>query len=122
MSPQLPEYPRTRHLADSGGGQSKHHCPFAELAGLHLVIEEKIDGSHCGLLFDEQAELRIFTRNTVLESPPLRRDFCLLDQLGREAIDELWVRPEFLAEIAASGQHWRARDELLNRLSQSVRP
>lgn len=86
----LPEYPRTLHLGDSGGGQSKHHCPFAEIAGLHLVIEEKIDGSHCGLLFDEQAELRIFTRNTVLESPPSRRDFGLLDQLARELTDALW--------------------------------
>ncbi len=87
---KLPEYPRTLHLGDSGGGRSKHHCELAEVAGLHLVIEEKIDGSHCGLLFDEQAELRVFTRNTVLESPPLRRDFALLDQLAHAAVDQLW--------------------------------
>lgn len=87
---KLPEYPRTLHLDDSGGGRSKHGCAFAEIAGLHLVIEEKVDGSHCGLLFDEQAELRVFTRKTVLESPPVRRDFALLDQLARQAIDELW--------------------------------
>lgn len=87
---KLPEYPRTLHLADSGQRESKHGCPFAEVAGLHLVIEEKVDGSHSGLLFDEQAELRVFTRNTVLESPPLRRDFRLLDQLAREAMDGLW--------------------------------
>lgn len=87
---KLPEYPRTLHLGDSGGRQSKHACTLAEIAGLHLVIEEKVDGSHCGLLFDEQAELRVFTRNTVLESPPSRRDFSLLDQLAREATDELW--------------------------------
>ena len=86
----LPEYPRTLHLADSGHRPSKHGCDFAEVAGHHLVIEEKVDGSHSGLFFDEQAELRIFTRNTVLESPPLRRDFRLLDQLAREALDELW--------------------------------
>jgi hypothetical protein len=87
---ELPEYPRTLHLGDSGGGSSKHHCAFAEVAGRHLVIEEKVDGSHCGLFFDEQAELRVFTRHTVLESPPVRRDFRLLDQLAREAMDELW--------------------------------
>ncbi len=86
---KLPEYPRTFHLADSGG-RSERGCDFAEVARLHLVIEEKIDGSHSGLLFDEQAELRVFTRNTVLESPPLRRDFRLLDRLAREAMDELW--------------------------------
>ncbi|HLT36889.1 MAG TPA: RNA ligase family protein [Enhygromyxa sp.] len=87
---KLPEYPRTLHLADSGGRESKHSCALDEIAGQHLVIEEKVDGSHCGLSFDEQAELRVFTRNTVLESPPVRHDFRLLDQLAREAIDELW--------------------------------
>jgi hypothetical protein len=87
---KLPEYPRTLHLADSGRRGSKHGCPFEEVAGLHLVIEEKVDGSHCGLLFDEHAELRVFTRHTLLESPPVRRDFRLLDRLAREATDELW--------------------------------
>lgn len=86
----LPEYPRTLHLGDSGGQQSKHHCPFAEVAGLHLAVEEKVDGSHCGLAFDEGAELRIFSRNTVLESPPARRDFRPLDRLAREQMDGLW--------------------------------
>ena len=28
-----------------------------------------------------------------------------------------WIRPTFLAHIAASNEHWRARDELLNRLA-----
>lgn len=36
---ELPEYPRTLHLGDSGGQQSKHHCPFAEVAGLHLAVD-----------------------------------------------------------------------------------
>ena len=70
---KLPDYPRTLHLGDSGGGRSKHSRAFAELAGHHLVIEEKADGSHCGLGFDAQAELRVFTRNTVLESPRVPR-------------------------------------------------
>lgn len=86
----LPEYPRTLHLGDSGGGQSKHHCPFAEVAGLHLAVEEKVDGSHCGLAFDEGAELRIFSRNTVLESPPVQRDFRPLARVAREQVEGLW--------------------------------
>lgn len=87
---KLPAYPRTLHLGDSGGGGSKHACAFAVVAGRHLVVEEKLDGSHCGLFFDGDAELRVFTRNTVLESPPRRRDFRLLDRQVREAVDALW--------------------------------
>ncbi|PRQ03103.1 RNA ligase family protein [Enhygromyxa salina] len=86
----IPDYPRTLHLGDSGGRASRHGCSFAEVAGHDVVVEEKVDGSHCGLFFDEQAELRIFTRRTILESPPLRRDFRRLDQLASEQLDGLW--------------------------------
>ena len=86
----LPAYPRTLHLGDSGGGQSKHHCPFAEVAGRHLVVEEKVDGSHCGLGFDTDAELRVFSRNTVLDAPPVQPDFQPLDALARAELDALW--------------------------------
>lgn len=85
----LPAYPRTLHLGDSGGGRSKHHCPFSEVAGLHLVVEEKVDGSHCGVTFDEHADLKLFSRNTVLDHPP-QRDFRLLDELARVHTDALW--------------------------------
>ena len=86
----LPDYPRTLHLGDSGGRRSKHHCAFAEVVGRHLVVEEKVDGSHCGLLFDDQAELRIFSRKTIFERPPARPDFRLLDRRALEQVDELW--------------------------------
>lgn len=85
----LPPYPRTLHLGDSGGQLSKHRCPFDEVAGLHLVVEEKVDGSHCGLAFDADAELRIFSRNTVMSSP-VRRDFRELDRIARVCVDGLW--------------------------------
>lgn len=90
MTPLLPVYPRTLHLGDSGGRASRHSCAFEEVAGQDFVVEEKIDGSHCGLLFDDQAELRVFTRNTILESPPVRHDFRLLDRLAHEQMDGLW--------------------------------
>ncbi|MGH1344856.1 MAG: RNA ligase family protein [Nannocystales bacterium] len=86
----LPQYPRTLHLGDSGGQQSKHHCPFGEVEGLHVAIEEKVDGSHCGLAFDVEAELRVFSRNTVLERSPAQRDFRPLARLAREQVDGLW--------------------------------
>jgi len=86
----LPEYPRTLHLGDSGGHGSSHHCPFSEVAGAHLVVEEKVDGSHCGVAFDDQAELRLFSRNTVLATPPARREFAALDRCVRVHLDALW--------------------------------
>lgn len=86
----LPDYPRTLHVGDSGGGASKHHCPFSEIEGVHLVVEEKVDGSHCGLGFDNAAELRVFSRNTLLESPPQRPEFRPLHALAYQHLDALW--------------------------------
>lgn len=84
----IPPYPRTLHVGESGGG-SKHHCPFDDVAGAHLVVEEKVDGSHCGLGFDTDAELRVFSRNTLLERP-VRSDFRMLDAWAQLHVDALW--------------------------------
>lgn len=52
-SHSLQRYPRTLHVASSGlGGDG---VPFADLAGCHLVVEEKVDGAHLALMFDEGA-------------------------------------------------------------------
>lgn len=85
----LPPYPRTLHLGDSGGGRSKHSCAFETVAGLHLVVEEKVDGSHCGLGFDHRAELQVFSRNTVFDHAP-PRDFRPLVELAQLHTDALW--------------------------------
>lgn len=86
----LPNYPRTLHLGDSGGGGSKHSAAFEQVAGKHLVIEEKVDGSHCGLFFDEDADLVLFSRKTVLGSPPEQKDFVPLYQMTTRNLDALW--------------------------------
>jgi hypothetical protein len=86
----LPHYPRTLHIGDSGGGGSKHAASFEQVAGKHLIVEEKVDGSHCGLFFDEDAELILFSRKTVLESPPTRKDFVPLYQMAMHHLDGLW--------------------------------
>jgi hypothetical protein len=60
------------------------------LEGKHLIVEEKVDGSHCGLFFDEGAELILFSRKTVLESPPVQKDFAPLHQMAMQHLDDLW--------------------------------
>jgi hypothetical protein len=76
--PELPRYPRTRHLEGSllpAGEHDPEQTPFAELAGRHLVIEEKLDGAGVGLCFDEGGELWLHHRGELLhgrEDPHLR--------------------------------------------------
>lgn len=90
MCDQLPRYPRTLHLGASGGGKSKHSVPLNVVEGAHLVVEEKIDGSHVGLFFDEDANLKIFHRNTILDSPPRDNEFHLLHQQAQLGMNALW--------------------------------
>jgi hypothetical protein len=49
------KYPRTRHVEGSGLQKGDHDLetvPFADVAGKHLVIEEKLDGANVGISFD----------------------------------------------------------------------
>ena len=90
MHSLLPHYPRTLHLGSSGGGTSKHSAPMSAVAGAHLVVEEKVDGSHAGLCFDEDANLVLFHRNTILASPPHEAEFVPLYKLAQLYMDSLW--------------------------------
>jgi hypothetical protein len=90
MTDLLPRYPRTLHLGASGGGKSKHNAPLSAVRGAHLVVEEKVDGSMVGLFFDEDANLRLFHRNTILDSPPREKEFHLLHSQAELGMDALW--------------------------------
>src|SRR5690606_41818598 len=52
---------------------SGHSCAYDSRAVYHAVIEEKDDGCNCGMGIAAQAELSVFTRNPVLESPRVPR-------------------------------------------------
>ena len=86
----LPPYPRTLHLGSSGGGTSKHHAPLSAVAGAHLVIEEKVEGSHVGICFDEEANLILFHRKTILQAPREHGEFRLLHKQANLYMDVLW--------------------------------
>ncbi|MCB9654295.1 MAG: RNA ligase family protein [Deltaproteobacteria bacterium] len=86
----IPKYPRTLHIGDSGGRSSRHQVEFDALAGRHLVVEEKIDGSHAGLFFDDEASLRVFSRSTILSEDTVHQSLRPLLQAADRCVDVLW--------------------------------
>ena len=96
MANELPKYPRTLHVGDSGGRLSKHHSPMDALMNKNLVIEEKIDGTHCGFFFDDEASLNIFSRQTIIHYKttvlPSNIDpsLSILLDYANKHLDDLW--------------------------------
>jgi len=86
----LPHYPRTLHLGGSGGGTSRHRAPFSDVKGKHLVVEEKVDGTHCGLFFNDDAQLCVFSRKTIIEDLGRHHDFAPLAKMTEVHLDALW--------------------------------
>lgn len=74
------KYPRTYHLAGSGlqVGDDLPTIPFRELAGRHLVVEEKVDGANCGIRFNRDGQLFLQSRGHYLSGGPRERQFELL--------------------------------------------
>ncbi|WP_327209995.1 RNA ligase family protein [Rhizobium leguminosarum] len=66
--------PRTPHLVGSGmptSGGSRERIDWAELAGRHVILEEKIDGSEVSFHFD--ADARLVCRERSAETDMLAR-------------------------------------------------
>ena len=77
------KYPRTRHLEGSRlqSGDLGDDKPLAELAGYHLVVEEKIDGANCAISFGSEGEVRLQSRGHYLTGGYRERHFDLLKNL-----------------------------------------
>lgn len=77
----IPPYPRTTHLQGSGRPFAKRglldRTPLERLKGLNLVVEEKIDGAHTGILFYE-GKVKIISRRNFLRGGPTEGPFQLL--------------------------------------------
>lgn len=73
------KYPRTPHLAGSRHqlGDGPEDVALSELAGRHLVIEEKIDGANSGLSFAPDGKLLLQSRGHYLTGGPRERHFAL---------------------------------------------
>ena len=88
------KYPRTRHIEGSGiqvGDDDLQVARWSELAGKHLVVEEKMDGANCGISFDRAGCLRLQSRGHYLAGGPRERQFELLKSWAARYTAELWA-------------------------------
>lgn len=78
QSLDLFRYPRTPHLEGSrlqDGDEGHDHVPYRRLAGLHLVVEEKLDGANTGISFSPSGELLLQSRGHYLVGGGRERQF-----------------------------------------------
>jgi len=59
------------------GDEDLNAAPFSELAGQHLVVEEKIDGANAGLSFDDTGTLLLQSRGHYLTGGAREKHFAL---------------------------------------------
>ncbi len=74
------KYPRTRHVEGSrlqSGDEDLASVPFSELRGLHLVVEEKLDGANSGVSFSKDGALQLQSRGHYLVGGGREKHFDL---------------------------------------------
>ena len=77
------KYPRTPHIQGSRlqpGDEDLRQRPFSDIAGRHVVLEEKIDGANTAISFTEEGELRLQSRGHFLTGGYRERHYDLLKQ------------------------------------------
>ena len=92
MTP-LRKYPRTRHILDSRlqpGDGDLTAAGFEEIAGRHLVVEEKVDGANAALSFDAEGRLLLQSRGHYLTGGSRERHFALFKGWANGIRDRLW--------------------------------
>ena len=78
---QIHKYPRTPHIRGSrlqSGDEDLADVPFEQIAGRHLVVEEKLDGANCAISFGPDGRLLLQSRGHYLTGGPRERQFDLL--------------------------------------------
>ena len=86
------KYPRTPHIRGSRlqpGDEDLRQRPFADIAGRHVVLEEKIDGANTAVSFTDDGELRLQSRGHFLTGGYRERHYNLLKQWGTIHKDRL---------------------------------
>ena len=87
------KYPRTPHIQGSrlqSGDEDLSQRPFSEIAGKHVVLEEKIDGANSAISFTDGGELRLQSRGHFLTGGYRERHYDLMKQWGAVHKDRLY--------------------------------
>ena len=87
------KYPRTPHIEGSRlqpGDEDLSQIPFSNIAGRHIVIEEKIDGANSALSFNPEGELLLQSRGHYLTGGYRERHYNLFKQWGQIHQQVLW--------------------------------
>lgn len=77
---QIYKYPRTQHIEGSRiqpGDEDLDSIPFEQIAGRHLVIEEKMDGANCAISFSPSGDLLLQSRGHYLTGGKREKHFNL---------------------------------------------
>lgn len=93
MDYSIIKYPRTPHIQGSRlqpGDEGLSQIPFSDIAGRHLVIEEKIDGANTALSFNPEGELFLQSRGHYLTGGYRERHYNLFKQWATIQKDLLW--------------------------------
>jgi len=86
------KYPRTPHIAGSRlqpGDDGLGVIARESLAGLPIVVEEKLDGSNTGISFDNHASPILQSRGHALTGGPRERQFNLLKRWANRHVAAL---------------------------------
>jgi len=77
---RIHKFPRTPHIEGSRvqpGDEDLESVPFEEIAGRHLVVEEKVDGANAGISFSAGEGLLLQSRGHYLSGGGRERHFNL---------------------------------------------
>lgn len=90
---QIRKFPRTAHIEGSRlqpGDEDINAVPFDELAGRHLVIEEKLDGANSAISFDGAGTLLLQSRGHYLTGGAREAHFAPMKAWAAAHRDALW--------------------------------
>lgn len=93
MEPKIVKYPRTPHLEGSRlqpGDEDLTQIPFATIANIPLVVEEKCDGANVAVSFDAQGGLLLQSRGHYFRGGWRERHYDLFKQWGAAHRVALW--------------------------------
>ncbi len=93
MDYKIIKYPRTPHIEGSRlqpGDEDLSQVPFENIAGRHIVVEEKIDGANSAVSFDDCGTLLLQSRGHYLTGGYREKHYDLLKQWAGAHRNALW--------------------------------